>query len=108
MVGKDLIGKFVIARTGNQLFFAGYLLKRDGKEVELRDAFRIHKWKGMAPHSELAVEGVEEPAHCNFGQRAAKLLLTDTVEIWQCSGKAEESINLTYDHWGAPPLFGDN
>lgn len=107
MVGKDLIGKFVIVRTSKPEFFAGYLLNRNGKEVELKEAFRINQWKGMAPHSELAVEGVEEPAHCNFGQRAGKLILTESIEIWECDGKAEESINLTYDHWGAPPLFGD-
>lgn len=107
MVGKDLIGKFVVVTTSKPAFFAGYLLNRDRKEVELKEAFRIIEWKGMAPHSELAVEGVEEPEHCNFGQRADRLVLPDCIEIWQASGKAEESINLTYAHVGYGPLFED-
>lgn len=107
MVGKDLIGKFVIVRTSKPAFFAGYLIQRDGKEVELKEAFRIHKWQGLEPHSELAVEGVEEPAHCNFGQRAERLLITETREIWKCSGKAEESIRCTYAHRGYGPVFED-
>jgi len=87
-----MIGKYVIARTYSAGVFAGILQARDGKEGELSDARRIWYWEGAATLSQLAMEGTKNPEKCKFPQPVLRVLLTEIIEILECTPAAEASI----------------
>lgn len=84
--------EFVLVRTHSAGVHAGYLQSREGKEVVLRKAIRIHYWDGAASCSQLAVDGVSKPESCRFAQPVDKITLTEAIEIIPCTGKAEDNI----------------
>jgi len=87
-----MIGKYVIARTYSAGVFAGTLKSRDGKESVLTNARRIWYWAGAASLSQLAMEGTNRPTECKFPCPVDEVLLTETIEIIQCSEVAQKSI----------------
>jgi len=83
---------YVIVRTYSAGVFAGYLKKREGKEVELINARRLWYWQGAASLSQLAEEGTSKPSGCKFPCEVAKVTLTEAIEILHCTEKAASSI----------------
>lgn len=84
--------QYVIVRTYSAGVFAGHLLKREGKEVTLTDARRIWKWSGAATLSQLAMEGTKNPTGCKFPCAVEEILLTEAIEVINCTQKAMEII----------------
>lgn len=84
--------KYVIVRTYSAGVFAGYLKKREGKEVTLINARRLWQWYGAASLSQLAMEGVSQPDRCKFPCEVDTIDLTEAIEIIDCTKKAQESI----------------
>lgn len=72
---------YVIVRTYSAGVFAGYLVRRKGKEVELKDARRIWKWEGAASLSQLAQSGTSSPQNCKFPEPVSQVILTEVIEI---------------------------
>ena len=85
--------KYVIVRTYSAGVFAGYLEKREGKEVLLRKARRLWYWDGAASLSQLAMEGVSKPENCKFPQEIESIILTEAIEIIPATDKAKQSID---------------
>ena len=83
---------YVIVRTYSAGVFAGYLKKREGKEVELLNARRLWYWRGAASISQLAEEGTSDPSGCKFPCKVSKITLTEAIEILPCTEKAMASI----------------
>jgi len=83
---------YVIARTYSAGVFAGYLESRTGQEVVLRNARRIWYWDGAASLSQLAMEGTKKPENCKFPCEVDVINLLQTIEIINCTKKAEKSI----------------
>jgi len=88
----ELTANYVIVRTHSAGVFAGNLIKRDGKEVELTNARRLWQWYGAASLSQLAVDGVSKPDKCKFPCELPSLLLTEAIEVIACSEEAQASI----------------
>jgi hypothetical protein len=84
--------KYVIVRTYSAGCFAGYLVKKTGKEVELRQARRLWYWAGAATLSQLAEEGTSNPGACKFPPVVAEITLTEAIEILTVSKKGQASI----------------
>jgi hypothetical protein len=84
--------RYCMVRTFSAGVFAGYLQKRDGKEVTLRKARRIWRWEGAASLSQLAVDGTSKPEGCMFPCEVDEILLTEAVEIIPMTDKAKKSI----------------
>jgi len=91
---KSLIalGDYVIVRTFSAGVFAGYFHRREGKEVELKNARRLWKWAGAASLSQLAMEGVSQPGGCKFPCPVKSVLLTEAIEVIPCTLLATENI----------------
>jgi len=90
---KKLKGmKYVIIRTYSAGVFAGYLKKKEGKEVTLINARRLWQWYGAASLSQLAMEGVSQPDKCKFPGEMDNIVLTETIEMIDVTKKAQESI----------------
>lgn len=85
-------GTYVIVRTYSAGVFAGTLVARDSREVELSDARRLWYWSGAASLSELAMRGVSKPANCKFPIAVNKVLLLEAVEIVPVTPVARKSI----------------
>ena len=91
---KKLDGlKYVIVRTYSAGVFAGTLVKREGKEVTLKNARRLWYWSGAASLSQLAMEGVKNPSSCKFPCEVENVVLTEAIEIIDCTKEAQKSIS---------------
>jgi hypothetical protein len=84
---------YVIVRTYSAGVFAGYLAKRTGQEVTLKQARRIWYWDGAASLSELAVHGASKPAQCKFPVAVESIELLNAIEILECTEKAKVFID---------------
>lgn len=84
--------KYVMARTYSAGVFAGYLEKRTGKEVVLKNARRLWYWDGAASLSQLSKDGVSKPESCKFPCEVDEVLLTEVVELLPVTEKARLSI----------------
>jgi hypothetical protein len=84
--------KYVIVRTYSAGVFAGYLLRRDGKEVELTNARRLWYWSGASSLSQLAMDGVKRPSECKFPCEVAHVVLTEAIEILDVTDEARRNI----------------
>lgn len=84
--------EYVIVRTYSAGVFAGYLKRREGKEVELTDARRIWYWSGAASLSQLATDGTSNPSGCKFPCAVKNVILTEAIEILAVTPKAKKSI----------------
>lgn len=83
---------YVVCRTYSAGVFAGYLSKREGREVTLKNARRIWYWDGAATLSQLAMEGTKKPENCKFPCAVDEVLLLEAIEILPCTAQAKESI----------------
>ena len=91
-ISNDFLNKYVIVRSSYAGVFAGYLEKRSGGEVALRDVTRIWYWDGAATLSQLATHGTKKPELCKFPPRVEKEIVTGVSEILLATEKAKKSI----------------
>ncbi len=84
--------KYVIVRTYSAGVFAGTLVSRDGKEVQLANARRLWYWAGAASLSQLAVSGTSKPNECKFPVAVPSVTLMEAIEILDVTPEAETSI----------------
>jgi hypothetical protein len=89
---KNKEKKYVIVRTYSAGVFAGYLEKREGKEVVMTNARRIWYWDGAASLSQLAMEGTKKPENCKFPVAVDRVILTEAIEILDVTLVAKMSI----------------
>jgi len=84
--------KYCIVRTYSAGVFAGYIESRNGQEVVMLNARRLWYWEGAASLSQLAMSGTSKPEKCKFPEEMERIILTQTIEIIDCSLIAKESI----------------
>lgn len=85
--------EYCLIRTYSSGVFCGYVERREGKEVILRNARRIWYWDGAASLSQLAVDGTSKPKNCKFPVPVDKVILTEAIEIIPMTEKAKKSID---------------
>lgn len=91
-VSKKVEKDYVVVRTQSAGVFAGNLVKRNGKEVEMKNARRLWYWNGAASLSQLAMDGVANPNSCKFPCEVTRIILTEAIEIIPCTEQARISI----------------
>ena len=84
--------RYVIVRTYSAGVFAGYLAEKQGQEVVIKNARRLWYWSGAASLSQLAMEGVKNPKECKFPCEVDSVVLTQAIEILDCTEKSRKSI----------------
>ena len=85
-------GKYVIVRGDRSGVFAGTLVSRKSREVELTGARRIWYWNGAASISELAQRGTSRPQDCKFPAPVTRILILDAIEVIPVLPVAKKSI----------------
>ena len=83
--------EYVVVRGDRSGVFAGYMKKKEGREVTLVNCRRLWYWDGAASLSQLAVDGVSKPSNCKFTVPATILIL-DAIEVLTTTEKAKKSI----------------
>jgi len=92
-IKKQSNSEWYIIRTYSAGVHFGNIVRREGKEVELTNARRIWSWAGAASLSQMAVDGVSNPSGCKFSVRVDSIVLTEAIEVIQCSEKAAKNLN---------------
>jgi hypothetical protein len=82
---------YKIVRTYSAGVFAGNVVRREGRDVDLVNARRLWYWKGAATLSQLAMEGVKNPSECKFAMPVS-VTLTEAIEIIDVTETARSSI----------------
>jgi len=75
--------KPVIVRTYSAGAHFGYLVRRDGREVQLTKSRRIWQWQGAWTLSEIATRGLDS-ARSKIGA-PVDIVLTEAIEIINCT-----------------------
>lgn len=94
---QNNIGNFVIVRTYSAGVHCGYLRLHNGKEVHLKDARRIWRWKGANTLNEMSLNGCDED-YSRISEPVKKIELTEAIEVIPCEKSAIE--NLSTSRWG--------
>lgn len=81
-----------------EIYIAGYVKSRDGKEITLVNARRLWKWAGAFTLSELAAKGSENEPECRFSCTVPEIILTEAIEIIPCTQFGKESIMRVKDY----------
>ena len=84
--------QYVVVRCESASPHAGYLEKREGREVTLTKARRLWYWDGAASLSQLAMEGVSKPENCKFPCEVDEIVLLDAIEVITSNDKARKNI----------------
>lgn len=82
--------KPVIVRTYSAGVHFGYLVRRDGKEVELKNSRRIWRWYGANSCSGIADGGIDVAR--SSVAAPVNITLTEAIEIIDCTPAAVASI----------------
>ena len=93
----SMIGKVVVVRTYSAGVHVGELVSRDGKEVVLKDANRIWRWRGANTLHELALRGADQD-WTRISETVAEILLTEAIEVLPATPEA--AANLRTARWG--------
>ena len=88
----ELVGRICMVRTYSAGVFIGEVVSRNGKEIHLKNARRMHYWEGAASLSQLATEGTKKPELCRFPAPVNEMLLTESIEIIPATEAAIASI----------------
>ena len=93
-MSSALLGKFVIVRTYSAGVHAGILDEKRGKEVRLKDAYRIWSWTQPETNtgslSAVAEHGVGQGS--KIGNKVSLIELTEAIEVIAASDKARARI----------------
>ena len=82
----------VIVRADRAGVFFGEIAERNGSEVIMANVRRLWYWDGAASLSQMAVDGVSNPAECKFTVTVPEMMILGVIEIIPCSDKAIKSI----------------
>ena len=91
---KSPVYKPVIIRTYSAGAHFGYLVKRDGKEVTLKNSRRIFSWSGALSLSEIASHGLDIKKS-KVASRV-NIVLTEAIEIIDCSPEAVKILEAAH------------
>ena len=94
-IGEDkaeIKENYVIVRTYSAGVFAGFLQRRNDKEVTLTNVRRLWYWDGASSLSQLAMKGVSKPENCKFPCEVDSIILTEAIEIIPATEKAYKRI----------------
>ena len=83
------IGKKVIVRSDRAGVFFGTLAEKQGDEVILTKARKLHHWDGAGAVEQLALNGTSKPENCRFTVVVEEITIMQVIQIIPCT---EESI----------------
>lgn len=89
---KDFKKEICMIRTFSAGVHFGEILERNGREVLLKNAHRVHYWDGACSLSQLASDGSRKRENCRISVVVPEILLLEVVEIIPMSMRAIENL----------------
>ncbi len=94
----EIMKNIVMIRTYSAGVHFGELVKREGKEVHLKNAHRVFYWVNACSLSQLAMQGSQNKnADNKISMAVPEIILTEVIEIIPMTKEAY--INLTATLW---------
>lgn len=95
---KVKTSKVVLIRTYSAGVHVGTPIgKLKGKEITLKDAHRVWRWKGANTLHEMSQKGASNSEFTRVSERVPSITLTEVIELMPCSVEAAK--NLTTPRW---------
>ena len=85
--------KYVIVRADRAGVFFGILKEKEGDEVTLHKARKLHYWDGAAAVEEISQIGTKAPNQCRFTVTVDEITVLRVIQILPCTEEAIENIN---------------
>lgn len=83
---------FVIVRADRAGVFFGQLEAKNGQEVKLSNARKLHYWDGAAAVEEIAMIGTKKPDQCRFTVVVPLIVIDGVIQVIPCSDVAVTAI----------------
>lgn len=83
-----MINKKCIVRGDRSGVFFGTVKEINGQTVVMENVRRLWYWDGANSISDLAIKGTKKPSNCKFTKAVENVIITDVIEINQCSNEA--------------------
>ncbi len=90
--------RIVLVRTYSAGVHVGVLESRTGRDVVLRDAHRVWRWRGANTLHELSQKGASQD-YSRISERVPRIELTEAIEVIDCSPDAAVSLRMA--RWAA-------
>lgn len=81
-------GQKYIIRCDRSGVFYGQIVKREDREVTIRNARQLWYWEGANSLMQMANEGVNKPERCKFTVTVDEVVVLDAIELLPCSEAA--------------------
>lgn len=96
----DYTNKKCIVRADRAGVFFGTVLEKNGEEVVLKDARKLHYWSGASSVEEIAMIGTKRPNDCRFTVVVPLIGVEGVCQVLPCT---EESIAVieSVEQWTA-------
>ena len=90
------VEKYCVIRTYSAGVHCGIISERDGTEVLVKNARRIHYWTEAFTLNEIALNGAGEKSR--LSDIIPEILLTEVIEIIPCSPESREWLSEKKAH----------
>lgn len=87
----------VLVRTYSAGVHFGELVKRDRKEVELKNAQRIWRWQGANTLNEIAEKGLPKNDYNRISEPVSSIILTEAIEVMSISEEAAKTLGAVWN-----------
>lgn len=84
--------ELVIVRSRDSGVTVGVMESREGRDVKLKEAFRVWSWAGAFTLLQMSRDGVSKPCDCKFSVTVAEIEILDACEVIPCTAKAAKNL----------------
>lgn len=84
--------QFVVVRCYGAGVHVGTLVSVDGKQVVLRDARRLWRWRGANTLHEVAMTGVSTTEYTRLSEPVPEITLLDAIEVIPATDAAKATL----------------
>lgn len=80
-MSEKTMSEEVIVRTYSAGVHIGTLVSREGREVVLKNARRLWRWRGANSLNEVAISGVERTSRTRISSSVPLITLLEAIEV---------------------------
>lgn len=88
--------KFIV-RADRAGVFYGEIKERNESEITMTNVRRVWYWSGANSLSQLAMEGVKNPAKCKITMPVREMVILGVIEIIPCTQEAINNLDAVQE-----------
>jgi hypothetical protein len=90
---SPMVGKICMIRTYSSGVHFGEVVSKNGQNVVLKSARRVHYWAAACSLSQLAMEGDKKTNHCRISMAVNEIELDQVIEVIPMTKEAIENLS---------------